>query len=322
VVANDGVEGKIVRPGDGLGLEGWGGGVVGEGEIRGADDAVGGLEERGFKDAGELAHVAGPVVLEQAGESAGTQDDVALLVAGGDALKQGLGERSNVFAALAQGRNGEADGGEAEGEVRHEQALACHLAERRFRRREQNGAAGGAILEGLEDAEEQTLAGRGEEVDAVEIKEAGHGGGVGVGGKPLAGVAALEGGAGKRGAGEEVAGEGGFAGAVLAFKGGELQVGRGHLSLDEQLAPRGADADELGCEGGIGFDESGAGGVGSGERRLDGFKWSSVLQGSQRASPPWPGGTYQADNCLIGVRWKNLNGKVVENGEGEWGLRD
>jgi hypothetical protein len=286
VVADDGVEGEIVRAGDGLGLGGRGEGVVGQGEIGGADDAVGGLEERGLEDARELAHIAGPGVLKEAGEGAGAEDDVALLIAGGDALEQGLGERGDVFAALAQGRNGEADGGEAEGEVGHEQALTGHLAKRRFRRGDENGAAGRAVLQGFEDAEEQALSGRGEEVDAVEIEEAGEGGGVGIGGEPLASVTALEGGGGEGRAGVEVAGEGGFAGAVLAFNGGKLQMGGGHLSLDEQLAPGGADADEVRGGGGFGFDEGGARSGGAGSGRLGGIEWNGGLQGSQRATPP------------------------------------
>ena len=86
---------------------GWGGfglGVEagGQGEVAGADDAVYGFEKGGFKDGGELADVAGPVVLEEAGEGAGAEDDGALLIAGADAVEQGLGERGDVFAAHAQ----------------------------------------------------------------------------------------------------------------------------------------------------------------------------------------------------------------------------
>ena len=132
-------------------------------------------------------------MLQQAGERAGAEDDGALLIAGADAVKQGLGERGDVFAALAQRRNGEADGGEAEGEV-GQQAVpwpaiwrsgVCEEARRTAR-------PGRTVLEGLENAEQQALSGRGEQVDAVEIGEAGEGGGIGVGGQPLAGVAALE----------------------------------------------------------------------------------------------------------------------------------
>ncbi len=161
VVADDGVEGEVVRPGDGLRLGGRGGGMVGQREIEGADDAVGGLEERGFENAGELADIAGPGVLKESGEGAGSENDVALLIAGGDPFEQGLSERGDVFAALAQGRNGEADGGETEGEVGEEYSLAGHVTKRGFGGSDEDGAAGRAILQGFEDAEEQTLAGRG-----------------------------------------------------------------------------------------------------------------------------------------------------------------
>jgi hypothetical protein len=72
-------------------------------------------------------------------------------------------------------------------------------------------------LEGLEDAEEQALSGRGEEVDAVEIGEAAEGGGIELSGEPLAGVAAQKIGLGERRVVEEIAGEGLLAGAGLAL---------------------------------------------------------------------------------------------------------
>src|ERR1039458_505942 len=184
MMADYGVEGHAVSVqglrGFGLGLE-----AGGQGEVAGVDYAVDGFEKGGFKDGGQLADVTGPVVLEEADKGAGAEDDGALLVAGADAVKEGLGERGDVFAAQAQGWNGEADGGETEGEVRHEEALTGHLAERGLRGGEQDGAAGGTVLEGLEDAEERALAGRGEEIDAIEIGEAGEGGRVGVGYQPL-----------------------------------------------------------------------------------------------------------------------------------------
>jgi hypothetical protein len=166
--------------------------VGGEREVFGADDAIGGLEESGFEDGGEFADVAGPVVLEQAGEGAGAEEDGALLVAEADALEKGLGEGGDVFATHAQRGNCKADGAETEGEVGEEQALADHLAERSLRGGEEDGAAGGTVLEGFEDAEEEALSGRGQEIDAVEECKAGDGGGVGVGYKPLASIAALE----------------------------------------------------------------------------------------------------------------------------------
>jgi hypothetical protein len=94
---------------------------------------------------------------------------------------------------------------------------------------------------------------------------------------------------------------------VLAFNGGELQVGCGHLSLDEQLAPGGADTDE-GSGAGLGFDESGAGArkagscqAGSGGR--GGWKRNGRLLACQRSPSLHDPGSYtRADKCVIGGR--------------------
>jgi hypothetical protein len=94
--------------------------------------------------------------------------------------------------------NGKADGGEAEGEVGQQQALTGHLAQRGLRGGQHHGAARRAVLEGLEHAQQQSLARRGEQVDAIQIGEAGEGGRIGVGDQPLAGVAALKAAAGQR----------------------------------------------------------------------------------------------------------------------------
>ena len=82
-------------------------------------------------------------MLQEAGQRAGAEDDGALLVAGADAVEQGLGQRGDVFAALAQRGNGEADGGEAEGEVGQQQALAGHLAQRGLRGGQTTARPGG-----------------------------------------------------------------------------------------------------------------------------------------------------------------------------------
>jgi hypothetical protein len=258
MLLDDGVERKVVGVGDGLGLQG---AVVvgGEGEVFGADYAVDGFEEGGLEDGGEFADVAGPVVLEQAGEGSGAEEDRALLVTEADALEERLGERGDVFATESQGRDGEAYGGEAEGEIGEQETLAGHLAERGLRGGEQDGAAGGAILKSFEDTEEEALAWRGEEVDAVEEGVAGERGGVGVGDKPLAGVAALEGAGGERGAAIEIAREGMLAGALFALDGSDLDVWGGHVGLGDELAPGGADADEVEGLGRVQFDEGKAG---------------------------------------------------------------
>ena len=234
--------------------------TVGQGEIDGTDDAIFSFEERRLKDAGKFAHIAGPVVLQEAGEDSGSEDNGTLLVACTDAVKKELGERSDIFAALAQGWDGEANGSEAEGEVGQQQALTGHLAERCLRGSEEDGAAGGAILEAFKNAEEESLSGRGEEVHTIEISEAGEGGWVGVVGEPLARVAALKAGGSERGAAEEIASQREFAAAVFTLDGGDLEMRCGHFSLHEELAPCRTDADDLDGSGwGIQLNERQAG---------------------------------------------------------------
>jgi hypothetical protein len=74
-----------------------------------------------------------------------------------------------------------------------------------------------------------------------------------------------------------------LAGAVFAFDGGHLQMGRGHLRLHEELAPGGADADDLDERLGFGFNEGkpGEGGWAGSERRFASVSTclSSVAQG-------------------------------------------
>ena len=141
---------------------------------------------------GEFADVAGPVVLEQACERAGAENDGALLVAGADAVEQRLGQRGDIFAALAQRRNGEANRGEAESQVGQQESLAGHLAQRGLRRGQEHGAARRTVLQSLQHAEKQTLAGRGEQIYAIQIGESRKRGGIGLGDQPLARVAALK----------------------------------------------------------------------------------------------------------------------------------
>ena len=78
-----------------------------------------------------------------------------------------LGERGDVFAALSQGRNGEADGGEAEGQVGQNEPLTNHLPQRRLRGGEQDGAARRPVLKPLENAQEQSLAGGRQQIHSV-----------------------------------------------------------------------------------------------------------------------------------------------------------
>ena len=106
--------------------------LVGRARSSGRMTPLTGFEQGGFEDGGEFANVAGPVVLEEAGEGAGAERDGALLVAGADAVEQGLGEWGDVFAAWAQRWDGEANGAEAEGEVGQQAGPGRPFAGARF----------------------------------------------------------------------------------------------------------------------------------------------------------------------------------------------
>ena len=280
VMVDDGIEGEAFDFQDGL--EAWRGvDAIEDADVGGTDDAVGGLEQCGFKHACEFADVAGPGVLEEAAEGSRSEGDRALLIAVADAFEEELSEGGDIFAALAKGRNGEADGGKAEGEVGEEQALAGHLAQGCLGGCQDYGASGGTVLESLEEAEEQALSGRGEEVDAIKVGEAGKSGRIGIGYQPLAGIAALKdgcvGGVAEWGTAVEIAGQGLLADSGLAFNGGDLQVGRGDLGLHDQFAPGRAHAHHLHCRVGFKINKPQAG-VGE-------LKWSRALHGNQDASP-------------------------------------
>jgi len=172
-------------------------------------------------------------VLQEPRKGAGSENDGTMLVTGAEALQQYLGEHGDIFAALAQRWNGKTYGGKPEGKVRHEQALAGHLAQGRLRGGQHHGAARRTVLQSLENAQKQPLAGRGEKIDTIEISEARQCGRVGVANQPLACVAALEAGAGQRRAAEDKAGQGVLTDARFALNGGHLKMRRSHLRLHQ-----------------------------------------------------------------------------------------
>ena len=304
---DDGIKGEVRGPGGGVHaevrVEWWvvlGLGTVGQGKIGGLDEAIGCFEERHFENAGEFAYIAGPGVLQKPRHGAGRKDHGTKLVAGAEAVKQELCEGGNIFAALAQRRDGEADRGEAESEVGEEHALAGHVTKRCLRGSDDDGATGGTVLEGFENAEEQSLSGRGEQVNAIEVGEAGERRGITVGREPFARITALKARAGKGRTAEQILRQRLLAAAVLAFDGGDLQMRCGHFNLHEELAPRSADADDLESRGcGTHFNERKAGGRG---QRLE---LSRTLHGSQRSSPP--NKVWQTDIRFIGESEENMN---------------
>jgi hypothetical protein len=74
-----------------------------DGQVTGPNSAGGGIENGGFEDGGEFADVAGPGVLQEAGQGAGAEDRGGLLVMAADAVDEGLGDWGDVFAMLTEG---------------------------------------------------------------------------------------------------------------------------------------------------------------------------------------------------------------------------
>jgi len=132
----------------------WVGGGM-NGQIAGADGAVGGLEDGGLEDGGEFADIAGPGVLKQPGQRAGAEDGCGLLVVAADSVDEGLGQWSDVFAMFAEGWDGETGGAEAEGEVGEELVAAGQLAQGGVRGDQKQEARGirRIVLKGFEEFE-------------------------------------------------------------------------------------------------------------------------------------------------------------------------
>jgi hypothetical protein len=95
VVANHGIEREIGWACVSLPAELRFGGrlnVVDEDHIGRLNDPVADFNERGFKNAGKLAYVARPTVLQKAGQGAGTKKRRSLLVTPAKTFQQEVGD--------------------------------------------------------------------------------------------------------------------------------------------------------------------------------------------------------------------------------------
>ena len=90
--------------------------------------------------------------MQKACECAGSENDGPLLITLAETVEKELRKGGDIFAALTQRRKSEANGGEPEGEIGDKCSLRGQLAERDMGRRDDNGAAGRAILQGFEDS--------------------------------------------------------------------------------------------------------------------------------------------------------------------------
>ena len=98
-----------------------------------------------------------------------------------------------------------------------------------------------------------------------------------------------------------------FADAGFALDGGDLHVGRGHLSLHQQLAPSRADADDAGQLA------TRARRAMSGKAEGWDWKWLALCMGLNVPRLRGPRQTYRANSGFIGGEEKNMNRRGVDS---------
>ena len=253
---------------EGNGHGGDGDGPVEERDVDGANPLTGALEGGSGDDGFEFADVAGPGIGSEAREDAGGKTAERLIVLPAPVAEKESGEEGDIFFAVAQRGNGEADGGEVTGEVGAEGIGGGEAAQGLGGAGDElkgDGGFGGAdaLVGGTLDevAELALLVGR-ELVDAGEIEEAG----AGFCPEGLRVFDECGGDAGDEGAGggrtEEMEGLGDeeFAGAVLAFDTDEAEMGGGaahaveEVLHDEAAASHGTEHPALGLNP-VGLEE-------------------------------------------------------------------
>jgi len=100
------------------------------GNVDGPDPLAGTFEGRGNDDRFELANVSGPRMGEEAAESAGGEAADLAIVAKAPVPQQKAAEQRDVFAAVAERREHEADGGKVVGEIGAKSPGGSEAAER------------------------------------------------------------------------------------------------------------------------------------------------------------------------------------------------
>jgi hypothetical protein len=180
-VAKDGAVEVGIFGGDLGGSGGWRGIGPMEGRnVDGADPLAGAFESRRGHDGFQFADVAGPGVGGEAREGAGAKPR-RFLVLQAPVTEKEAGKEGDVFFAVAERRQGEADGGEVTGEVGIEGTCGGQTAEwergagDQLERRGVFCGADALVRDALEKIAEVALLFRGELIDAGEIDEAGAG---------------------------------------------------------------------------------------------------------------------------------------------------
>lgn len=220
-------------------------------EIEGADPLTGALQGRAGDDGLELADVAWPAIGGEAGEGTGgkTTEEPGILPI--PLAEEEAGENGDVFAALAQRGEGEANGGEMAGQVGAERATGGELAKGPGGTEDQlagrgNGETAEAEVGGaLQKIAQQALLVRGYLIDAGEIDQTA----AGFGPEILGGAEEIssQGGKERTGGGGADAVEGlrrqQLPGAGFSFEGDEAKMGRGAAHAGEELLHDEAAAD-------------------------------------------------------------------------------
>lgn len=212
-----------------------------------SDNAAGGIDDGGFEGGGQLTDIAGPGVPHEVLQCTRGKDCGRLLVAMADVLEDGLSERGDVFTAVAEGWQQEADGREAEGEIGQEAALIRKLAERRMGRGEEKETRGAReiALDRFDEAEQEMLAAGGQQVYAIEIECSVAGWKIGFSDEPFSGIMAAERGGGKRTFVVQQPGEEMFPGSGLALEGCQMKAGSDDFRLKKETTHGGVYADEI-----------------------------------------------------------------------------
>lgn len=149
--------------------------------VDGPDPLTGTFESGGNDDGFQLADIARPGVGGEAPEGAGGETTHRLVVLLAPGAEKQARKQGDVVFAVAEWRNGEADGGEVTGEIGAERAGGGQAAEGLGRAGDElqgggDGDGPDALVGGaLEEIAEAALLFRGQLVDAREIGEAGAG---------------------------------------------------------------------------------------------------------------------------------------------------
>jgi hypothetical protein len=185
--------------------------------------------------------IAGPVIREKFSDCFRGEDNRREMIARTKAFEEHVRQREDVIFALAKWGDKEPHGGETKGQFVEELVLACKISEVRFTRGDDRKPAGSAKVEVFQSSKQKSLSRRTEQIDAIEVYEAGQRPRIDLEEEPIACVVSGESVLSNFGVpGEEPLikepRHGVFACAALALDGGDAEMRGDDADLIEQLA--------------------------------------------------------------------------------------